>query len=333
MQIPAELRHAVEQELAGCHAAALRVATARLTEGYRAGAPPAALDSAEALGAYVATRLPATYAAVLQSLHWTQQRCQAQPRTVLDLGSGPGSALWAAAECFPAAEEFTAVERDPRMRAAAVRMASAATHPALRAARWLAGDIAGALPAGESELVLCSYALNELAPRTRTELVAQAWHRCRGVLLLVEPGTMAGFANLMAARSQLLAAGATLLAPCPHAEACPMQAGGDWCHFAARVERTAEHRRLKGAELGWEDEKFAYLAVARAELAPPTSANGGQIWGPDPVPSRIVRHPRIFSGYAELTLCTAEGLRPQKVTRSQKDAWRRLKRAGWGDEW
>jgi len=46
-----------------------------------------------------------------------------------------------------------------------------------------------------------------------------------------------------------------------------------------------------------------------------------------------VRHPRIFSGYAQLTLCREGRIEPATVTRSQKEDWRRLKRLGWGDRW
>jgi ribosomal protein RSM22 (predicted rRNA methylase) len=134
---------------------------------------------------------------------------------------------------------------------------------------------------------------------------------------------MAGFANILAARTLLLASGATLAAPCPNALACPMATGNDWCHFAARVERTAAHRRLKNATLGHEDEKFSYVAFSRVPLENESQNS----------PARIVRHPGIFSGYAQLTLCREGQLASATVTRSQKENWRRLKRLGWGDRW
>src|ERR1019366_1161966 len=189
------------------------------------------------------------------------------------------------------------------------------------------------LPAGTWDLVVCSYALNELGEAQRAELIRQAWARCAKLLVVVEPGTMAGFANVLAVRTQLLAANANLAAPCPNSLACPMAGDGDWCHFAARIERTASHRRLKDATLGHEDEKFSYIAFSR-----PASATGGPAVGPYPTlsqapHSRIVRHPRIFSGYAQLTLCREGQIANTTVTRSHKEDWRRLKRLGWGDRW
>ena len=141
--------------------------------------------------------------------------------------------------------------------------------------------------------------------------------------MIIEPGTKAGFANILALRTRLLAEGANLVAPCPNALACPMARGGDWCHFAARVERTADHRRLKDATLGHEDEKFSYAAFSRDP-----QRSDAQI--PN---ARIVRHPRVFSGYTQLTLCREGEIANTTITRSKKEDWRRLKRLGWGDRW
>lgn len=98
-----------------------------------------------------------------------------------------------------------------------------------------------------------------------------------------------------------------------------MAASADWCHFARRLERTSEHRRMKGGALGYEDEKFSYLVLAK-QMASKAE-------------SRIVRHPITHSGYIQLTLCTTTGLQQETVTRSKKEAFRAARRAKWGDEW
>jgi ribosomal protein RSM22 (predicted rRNA methylase) len=324
MQLPAALRRAVEQELASTSGAALRTAAASLSqlyreEGARNNKALQALSSDQQRAAYLAVRLPATYAAVVGALRWTSESCAEEIRSVLDLGSGPGTALWAASEVFSELESATGVERDPRLIEIARRLGQQAEHPVLRAAQWLPGDLATGLPAGTWDLVVCSYTLNELRETARAELVRKAWERTAKLLVIIEPGTKAGFANVLAARSRLLSQGAPLAAPCPNALACPMAQGGDWCHFAARIERTAEHRRIKEALLGHEDEKFSYVAFSRAPVQTPQA--------------RIVRHPRIFSGYTQLTLCSEGAIANKTITRSMKENWRRLKRLGWGDGW
>jgi ribosomal protein RSM22 (predicted rRNA methylase) len=341
MQLPPPLRRAIDEELSAHAPARLRAASARLSESYREPASHLALADDLHRAAYLAVRMPATFAAVVAALDWTREACgntsADEIRTMLDLGSGPGTALWAAAQVFPTLASATAIERDPQLIEIARRLsasapaagaASVAAYPSvLRNTQWQRGDLTTTLPEGAWDLVVCSYALNELAPAQRAELLRRAWARTAKLLVVVEPGTMAGFANILAARTLLLGAspanqGATLAAPCPNALACPM-AGSDWCHFAARVERTATHRRLKDATMGHEDEKFSYVAFSRIPIE-----NESQ--NPS---ARIVRHPRIFSGYAQLTLCREGQIAPATVTRSHKEDWRRLKRLGWGDRW
>jgi ribosomal protein RSM22 (predicted rRNA methylase) len=326
MQLPPPLRQAVERELSAHPLAELRVASERLSQNYREprSSSRPMVNSADR-AAYLGVRLPATYAAVFHALGWAAQGTNFAPHSALDLGSGPGTALWAACELFPSLASVAAVERDSALVDVAQRMAASAPYPALREAQWQVADLTSPLPAEPCDLVLCSYALNELTPAQRTELVTRAWARCKGLLLIVEPGTVAGFANILSARTQLLRDGARIVAPCPNQQPCPM-ASNDWCHFAARVERTAEHRRLKQAELGHEDEKFSYMAVAREGFFAENSDAA-------PNSARILRHPRIFSGYAQLTLCTEGKVEQTTVTRSHKDEWRRLKRLGWGDRW
>ncbi len=357
MQLPPALRQAIQQELSRCDGAKLRAASARLSECYRQSGAPGALKDDEERAAYLAVRVPATFAAAVAALTWTCEGLRVahirpplanvgpeapdvydtEIRTVLDLGSGPGSALWAALQVFPTITSATAVERDPRLIEIARRLSAWAPNDAprsdLQKTAWLQGDLTANIPTAPTassattsspedtwDLVICSYTLNELPEAQRSEFIRQAWARTGKLLVVVEPGTKVGFANILAVRTRLLAQGATIAAPCPNALACPMASGGDWCHFAARVERTAEHRRVKNATLGHEDEKFSYIAFSRStDLQSPGA--------------RIVRHPKIFSGYTQLTLCREGEIAATTITRSKKEDWRRLKRLGWGDRW
>src|SRR5262245_58960427 len=114
----------------------LAAAVARLAERYRDGVADGARGVRDDLDrqAYVAARMPATSAAVAAAV----RQCQAfLPRigSVLDLGSGPGSALWAVAEACPQANRFTAVERDAGLIALGQRLM--ATQGALAATHWV----------------------------------------------------------------------------------------------------------------------------------------------------------------------------------------------------
>ena len=181
------------------------------------------------------------------------------------------------------------------------------------------GDIASA-DAPSADVVVLSYAVGELAEARAGQAVDRAWALTSGALVVVEPGTPAGFERIRAVRERLLAAGARLAAPCPHEDACPM-AGGDWCHFAVRLDRSRAHRQSKHAALGWEDEKFAYVVAVRDASLLRARASG-----------RVLRRPQKGTGHVRLALCAPGGLTDAVVTR-RAPAYREARDAAWGDAW
>src|SRR5690349_10640967 len=78
--------------------------------------------------------------------------------------------------------------------------------------------------AGDADLVIASYLVGELGDPERRDLVDASWARTRNMLVIVEPGTPAGYARIIAARAQLIASGAYVAAPCPHDRTCPLHA-------------------------------------------------------------------------------------------------------------
>jgi ribosomal protein RSM22 (predicted rRNA methylase) len=197
-------------------------------------------------------------------------------------------------------------------------LARAGEHALLEQARWVQGDLR-TLPSFEPhDLVVSSYVLGELEEEEASAVLRVAWAATTQVLVVVEPGTVQGFARIRRLRDELLGAGAHLIAPCPHQAVCPLPAG-DWCHFSQRLERSRLHQRLKAGALGYEDEKFSYVAVVRYPL--------------QPARARILRHPLRHPGHTELQLCTPAGLQTLTVTRSDKERWKEARKAAWGDEW
>ncbi|RWC52589.1 MAG: methyltransferase type 11, partial [Mesorhizobium sp.] len=140
MELPAPLRQGVERLLENVPLPALKQAARTLSDRYRAELRDGRLHMAEdmAVKAYLATRLPATYAAVRASLDaLAEARPDFRPRTLLDIGAGPGTMLWATLDLWPDLVAAVMLEASAAVRKIGQSLAAEAI-----AARteWLAGD-------------------------------------------------------------------------------------------------------------------------------------------------------------------------------------------------
>jgi len=172
--------------------------------------------------------------------------------------------------------------------------------------------------------VTAAYILGELSSSQQDQLTALAARA--SAVLIVEPGTPDGHRRVLAARARLLAAGLTVVAPCPHQLACPVAVPGDWCHFGARVQRSARHRQAKGADLSYEDEKFSYVAAVRGGAQPAGA-------GPLPPAARVIRRPQLRKNLVLLDLCTASGTTGRQLIGKSSADYRRARKVSWGDGW
>jgi ribosomal protein RSM22 (predicted rRNA methylase) len=302
MQLPRHVQEAIERRAGEMGFASLKRSAAEMSDAYRAGTPPR-IAAAERAAAYLMTRMPATYAAARAVLRETHRLLGVREIvSVLDIGAGSGAASLAALEEYPAAT-VTLVDRDAALLEAAREW--------LPKARAISEDVTRTAKLDPHDLVILAYSAGEIARLT----LAKLWKAARVALVIIEPGTPRGFGVVRAARSELLAAGAHMIAPCPAAGACPV-VEPDWCHFAARVERSSLQRRIKGADLGYEDEKYSYVALAREPV--------------EPAASRIVGRPRHHPGLIELATCTPGGLTTVRATKRDRDRFRAARHAEWG---
>jgi ribosomal protein RSM22 (predicted rRNA methylase) len=324
VELPADLREALVRITAGVPAGRLADAVDQLVGRYRGGEPPTdapILADTVDVTAYAAYRMPATYAAVRAALAQVAlRRPDLTARTLLDLGGGTGAAAWAVADAYPGLESVTAIDQVPAALALGERLARTAAGPALRTADWRPAGLAG-LDRVEADVVTVSYVLGELPAPVRTDVVRTAASSAGTLVLIVEPGTPAGYDRIITARAQLITAGFSVVAPCPHQAPCPIKPGQDWCHFAARVARSSVHRQIKRAELGYEDEKFAFVAAS-----PDPS--------PDPGPGRVLRRPRFGKGMVTLTVCTrTDGITTEVISKRQGLRYRAARDLTWGSPW
>ena len=290
--LPAELKSALDARLHGLSRNDAAERSAVISRTYRDGGGSGAIASEADALAYALARMPATYAAVTASLNALAEITpDFAPKSLLDVGAGPGTASWAAAEAFSSLTAFTLLDANSALRALALDLAGGSAR--LRGMTYRHGEARAALARAEAaDLVVASYMIGEISEGERKTLAELMWAKTRDTLLVVEPGTPAGYARILGLRAQLIAAGAHVAAPCPHDGRCPLDAP-DWCHFTQRLPRSQAHRQLKSAELAYEDERFAYVALTRAPAAQH--------------PARVLAQPDVSKVEVTAKLCTPDG--------------------------
>jgi ribosomal protein RSM22 (predicted rRNA methylase) len=314
--LPAELRVALEAKLQGLSRSATAERAALISRTYRDGGNSGAIRSEADALAYALARMPATYAAITASLNALRElRPDFAPSSLLDVGAGPGTATWAAAAAFTSLQGFTLLDANGALRALALDLGRDSAR--LNRMSYHRAEARAALAdTGPADLVVASYMIGEIGDAERSALAEHLWAKARDTLLIVEPGTPAGYARVLALRQQLVASGAHVAAPCPHDGICPL-AAPDWCHFTQRLPRLRAHMQIKGAELPFEDEKFSYVALTRTPVARQLA--------------RVLAQPVVSKVEVLAKLCTVNDLRIAKVPHRDKAAYARARRWRWGD--
>jgi ribosomal protein RSM22 (predicted rRNA methylase) len=313
-ELPAGLKVALEAKLHGVARDELAARAAQISKTYRNSGNSRAIASAADALAYALVRMPATYAAVTACLNaLLEVRADFAPISLLDVGAGPGTASWAAAETFPSLRNFMLLDINAALQTLALELGREHARLAAMTCRRDPNALDEAEPA---DLVIASYLIGEVGEVERRTLAERLWAKTRDTLLIVEPGTPAGYGRIIEVRAQLIAAGAHVAAPCPYDRQCPLSAP-DWCHFTQRLPRLRAHIQVKGAELPFEDEKFSYVVLTRSPLAKSFS--------------RVLAPPVLNKIEVSAKLCTTDGVSFAKVPRRDKAAYAKARRWRWGE--
>lgn len=317
--LPTWVSAALQSKLEHVSRSVLRERAQAISDAYRAGDSSTVIRSELDALAYAIVRMPATYAAVRAALgHATELIPDFQPRSILDVGAGPGTASWAGIDAWPSLQRTTFIDSNPRLLDLARQFHSAIPGAEITG-EFVSGDLARSLGnASNVDVVMASYALTELAPAALQDALTALWSRADRLLVIVEPGTANGFQRILGCRDLLIANGATVIAPCSHESRCPLTENARWCHFAARLPRSRDHMITKGAHVPFEDEKFCYLVA-------------GKGFADVPKGRRILATPKVSKAGIALTLCAPDQLEQRTVARRDKETYKTAKRLGWGD--
>src|SRR5512132_3040515 len=160
--LPAELKAALDGKLRGFSRSDAAGRAATISKTYRGGGNAGAIrNEADAL-AYALARMPATYAAVTASLNaLVEIRPDLAPKNLLDVGAGPGTASWAAAETFPSLQRFILLDANDALRALALGLVTDSFR--LRDVSYERGEACATLAkADAADLVVASYMIGEI---------------------------------------------------------------------------------------------------------------------------------------------------------------------------
>lgn len=321
MQLPEVLKIAIESSLDSFSLHSLAQARKALSQKYRQSGAGHYMETQEERLSYLISRMPATYAAIDRALSSIKKIHGEEIKSFLDLGAGPGTGMWAMMNHFPSLDAISLLERDPMLMEKGKAFAALADTSLVQKSCWIEGDLLSPPPLAPHDAVLLSYVMGEISPEKRALVIDHAFFLSRKWLLIIEPGTPEGFLRIEEARKQLIAKGGCLIAPCPHTRPCPFTALASsekgWCHFSARVERSSFHRKLKEGTLGYEDEKFSYIAISKTPLSLPSLR----------IISPIQRH----GGHLRVEGCTKEGIKRGVISKKKGEIYKQLKKAEWGD--
>ena len=316
MKIPDLLEIAIEEEMQGIKITELKGIAQELSNRYmnekRSGQTLLSKEK-EAL-AYLGIRMPATFCAVMTALKHTLNVAKScDIKTVLDIGAGTGSAVWAINEQIDT-EKIICLEREDAMRK--VGQSLMKKNDNLSKVEWIDADITKAENIKGADLIISSYMINELKPEERTKVIQKLLNLESKIILIIEPGTPEGFKNIREIQKTAIKNGAYIIAPCTHQQECELPEN-DWCHATVRVERSKVQKILKSGDLPYEDEKFSYIAISKENFGT--------------AESRILRHPIIETGKITLKICTNGNIQQKVITKKEKELFKQAKKKKCGD--
>ena len=276
-------------------------------------------DYQDVLG-YLGMRAPATYAQIYGALslvlenipHW-------QPKTLLDIGSGPGTGVWAAHTLWPTITNALCLDQNKHVISLGQLILEKARFPVTTT--WKQHDIRYNKGSNDRyDLVIIANVLNELSISDRENVLNYAYNTCKGILLIVEPGTPTGSGIVESIAQQF---DGSLFAP--YITNSFVLRNDYWLHFSQRFIRPEFQRRIRQhmrdsslMASDWEEAKYAFVAI-------------GKIVGQQNAWGRCVGKVRKQKGFLEVPILTKDQILNVKVMQRHKKQYTFAKNLKWGE--
>lgn len=272
--------------------------------------------------AYLGLRSAATYAQIAGALLQVQEVMPSwQPISLLDIGCGPGTGVWAAKTLWPSIKTVTCLDQDKNFLTVGKQILEKSELDIH--ADWQQQNVVtglGNIPQ-MYDLVIIANVLNELDPEDAKALVNNALMRCKGILILLEPGTPFGYSIIQTTTKNTARKG-TLLAP--YIDNSYVKSDEYWIHFPQRfvrpefLKRIRQHMRdstLMASD--WEEAKYSFVAIGK--MLPEET-----VWG------RCIGPMKKQKGFLEVPILTKDKILYVKVLKRHKDQYAFAKELKWG---
>ncbi|KAI7821974.1 mitochondrial small ribosomal subunit Rsm22-domain-containing protein [Gamsiella multidivaricata] len=280
--------------------------------------------------AYIAAIAPTTYSAIKNVLEEVNRRIpDLQPKTCLDFGTGPGTAIW-----YERQLRYTGIDASMSMLETAEEiLGSMATAGVAIPNVTFKPFLSHGSQSTKHDVVISAFTLSELTtPALRKSTLEHLWDSTNDLLILIDRGTPSGFKTLAEAREQILGLD---LDRCPHDKVCPMYTSlardSQWCHFSQKVQRPDFLRKTKHSKENFEDSKYTYVVLRKG--ARPVFTPTSDMFAASHLWSRIVVPPLKKDGHVVIDTCAANGyLERIIIPKSQgRIPYRDARKAMWGD--
>ncbi len=248
--------------------------------------------------------------------------------SVVDFGGGPGTFLFALSK-FKTLNKYINVERS----AALIGVMNVLVEEFL----------SSSIPYPHVDSISCDYLKMGPQDVPTNDLCVFSYSLCEcenplvnisglvensNMVLVIEPGTPAGFNNIIQARDKLIEEGFSDIAPCTASNGfCPLRDhGSDWCHFIVRLDRSRIQKHLKKGVLGYEDEKYSYLLMSKSPIHSPARLrrSGGD-------GKRIISRPDATKHSVSFDICSEKNGHTVVKKRENKNKFQIMKKSIRGD--
>lgn len=293
--------------------------------------PPQSIQSPLRYGdreaiAYASSRTQAIYGVTLRVLkEIAKLDPDSHPETMLDFGSGLGTAIWAANEVWgESLYEYQSVDVSQEMGelARVLRTDGESQDSDISVPELIPGVyFKQYLPVSnrvQYDIITSAYSLSELPTLSiLRQTLASLWRKTKKYLILIEVGSQAGFNVISEARDFILQAKnwtasdeyleGHVVAPCPHDQSCPITDQNLPCRFAQNVQLSFSQQRTDLHHKGIHSEQFSYVVLKKGSHATTSQS------------SRLVLPVIKRSRHVICKLCCPNGNLSQVVLTKTKD--------------